>query len=138
MTQDAKVKSTTSISRIWIIPILVVLIGGWMVYYQWKNQGPLITLEVQSATGIEVNKTPIKVKDLEIGQVKKITLKPDLEGVLVTARMPHICSLKILNFGLLPLVLAFQKCLGSIRFYQAVILRCRPMIQAKKNCTLLH
>lgn len=58
MTQDAKVKSTTSISRIWIIPILVVLIGGWMVYYQWKNQGPLITLEVQSATGIEVNKTP--------------------------------------------------------------------------------
>ena len=87
MTQDAKVKSTTSISRIWIIPILVVLIGGWMVYYQWKNQGPLITLEVQSATGIEVNKTPIKVKDLEIGQVKKITLKPDLEGVLVTARI---------------------------------------------------
>ncbi len=81
MTQDAKVKSTTSISRIWIIPILVVLIGGWMVYYQWKNQGPLITLEVQSATGIEVNKTPIKVKDLEIGQVKKITLKPNLEGV---------------------------------------------------------
>ena len=84
---EAKVKPTSSISRIWIIPILVIVIGGWMVYYQWKNQGPLITIELHSATGIEVNKTPIKVRDLDIGQVKKITLKPDLNGVLVTARI---------------------------------------------------
>lgn len=92
MTQEvsmnkAEVKPTSSISRIWIIPILVLVIGGWMVYYQWKNQGPLITIELHSATGIEVNKTPIKVRDLDIGQVKKITLKPDLDGVLVTARI---------------------------------------------------
>lgn len=92
MTQEvsmnkAEVKPTSSISRIWIIPILVLVIGGWMVYYQWKNQGPLITIELNSATGIEVNKTPIKVRDLDIGQVKKITLKPDLDGVLVTARI---------------------------------------------------
>ena len=87
MIEEAKVKPTTSISRIWIVPILVVIIGGWMVYYQWKNQGPLITIELQSAEGIEINKTPIKVKDLDVGQVKKITLKPDLNGVLVTARI---------------------------------------------------
>ncbi|MBQ4828387.1 intermembrane transport protein PqiB [Alteromonas sp. MMG017] len=87
MTEEAKVTSTKSISRIWIIPILVVVVGGWMVYQQWKNQGPLITIELQSATGIEVNKTPIKVRDLDVGQVKKITLKPDLDGVLVTARI---------------------------------------------------
>ncbi len=87
MTEEAKITSTKSISRIWIIPILVVVVGGWMVYQQWKNQGPLITIELQSATGIEVNKTPIKVRDLDVGQVKKITLKPDLDGVLVTARI---------------------------------------------------
>ena len=92
MTQEvsmnkAEIKPTSPISRIWLIPILVMVIGGWMVYYQWKNQGPLITIELHSATGIEVNKTPIKVRDLDIGQVKKITLKPDLDGVLVTARI---------------------------------------------------
>ena len=27
---EAKVKPTSSISRIWIIPILVIVIGGWM------------------------------------------------------------------------------------------------------------
>lgn len=87
MTETATIKPTTSVSRIWLIPLLVIIVGGWMVYYQWKNQGPLITIELHSAAGIEVNKTPIKVKDLDIGQVKKITLKPDLDGVLVTARI---------------------------------------------------
>ncbi|MDO6568888.1 intermembrane transport protein PqiB [Alteromonas sp. 1_MG-2023] len=87
MTEEAKITSSKSISRIWIIPILVIVVGGWMIYQQWQNQGPLITIELQSATGIEVNKTPIKVRDLDVGQVKKITLKPDLDGVLVTARI---------------------------------------------------
>lgn len=68
---EARVKPTSSVSRIWIIPILVIIIGGWMVYYQWKNQGPLITIELHSAAGIEINKTPIKVRDLDVGQVKK-------------------------------------------------------------------
>ncbi|MEG3768855.1 intermembrane transport protein PqiB [Alteromonas sp. 14N.309.X.WAT.G.H12] len=87
MSLEANIKSTTHISKVWLIPIIAVIIGGWMVWYQWKNQGPLITLELKSASGIEVNKTPIKVRDLEIGQVKKIVLKPDLDGVLVTARI---------------------------------------------------
>ncbi len=87
MTSEAKVKSTTHISKVWLIPIIAIIVGGWMVWYQWKNQGPLITIELKSASGIEVNKTPIKVRDLEIGQVKKIELKPDLNGVLVTARI---------------------------------------------------
>ncbi|QJR79810.1 intermembrane transport protein PqiB [Alteromonas pelagimontana] len=87
MNEQAQVKPTTRISKVWIIPILAVLVGGWMVYYQWKNQGPLITIELKSAAGIEVNKTPIKVRDLDIGQVKNIELKPDLNGVIVTARI---------------------------------------------------
>lgn len=87
MSEHAHIKSTRRISKIWIIPILVIIVGGWMVYTQWKNQGPLITIEVKSASGIEVNKTTIKVRDFDVGQVKKIELKPDLDGVLITARM---------------------------------------------------
>jgi paraquat-inducible protein B len=58
-----------------------------MVYYQWNNQGPLITIEFVSATGIEPDKTKIKAKDVEIGSVKKVALKSDLSGVIVTARI---------------------------------------------------
>ncbi|WP_018984855.1 intermembrane transport protein PqiB [Salinimonas chungwhensis] len=87
MSEQAQLQSTRRISKIWLVPILVIIVGGWMVYTQWRDQGPLITIELQSASGIEVNKTPIKVRDVDVGQVKKIELKPDLNGVLVTARM---------------------------------------------------
>lgn len=87
MTEEATIKPASQVSVIWLIPLIVVCIGGWMIYHQWKNQGPLITIELTSASGIEINKTPIKVKDLDIGIVKKIVLKPNLDGVLVTARI---------------------------------------------------
>jgi paraquat-inducible protein B len=74
-------------SRIWLIPLLAVLIGGWMVYQDWKNQGPLITVEFAKASGIEVGTTKIKSLDVDIGQVTKVVIKPDLDGVIVTARL---------------------------------------------------
>ncbi|RDV24244.1 MCE family protein [Alteromonas aestuariivivens] len=87
MNNQATIKPTTRVSKVWLVPILAILIGAWMLYYQWKNQGPMITIEVSSAAGIEVNKTPIKIRDLDVGQVKKMELKPDLDGVLVSARI---------------------------------------------------
>ena len=87
MNNEAQVKPTSRISKVWLIPIVAIIVGAWMVFYQWQNQGPLITIEMPSATGIEVNKTPVKARDLDVGIVKKIELKPDLDGVLVTARI---------------------------------------------------
>lgn len=84
---SAAVKPASRFSKVWFIPAVAVLIGIWMVVQQWANQGPLITIVLESASGIEVNKTPIKVRDLEVGVVKKIDLKPDLDGVVITARM---------------------------------------------------
>ncbi|WP_100641922.1 intermembrane transport protein PqiB [Alteromonas facilis] len=84
---SAAVKPAARFSKVWFIPLIALLIGVWMVVQQWANQGPLITITLESATGIEVNKTPIKARDLDVGIVKKIDLKPDLNGVIVTARM---------------------------------------------------
>ena len=96
MTDNAAVKPTTRISKVWVLPIIALLIGAWMVYYQWQNQGPLITIDMSSASGIEVNKTPIKIRDLDVGQVKKIELKPELDGVTVTARLEKSAA-RLLN-----------------------------------------
>lgn len=82
----AKIKRA-KLSSIWLIPILALFIGSWMVYHDWKNQGDLITLEFKTASGIEVGKTKLKSLDVDIGQVTKVVIKPDLEGVIVTARL---------------------------------------------------
>ena len=87
MAEQAKIEPTTRISKVWFIPFITFLIGAWMVYYQWSNQGPEITIKMESAAGLEANKTAIKVRDLDIGKVTKIELDPDLNGVIVTARL---------------------------------------------------
>jgi len=85
--EEAIVKPVRTISKIWLVPIIAFLVGMWMVYYQWSNQGQLITLQFNSATGLEAGKTKIKTRDVDIGIVKKIELSDDLSGVIVTARM---------------------------------------------------
>lgn len=85
--EEALIKPLRTLSKIWLVPIVALLIGIWMVYYQWSNQGPVITIEFKTATGLEAGKTKIKTRDVDIGLVNKIELADDLSGVLVTVRM---------------------------------------------------
>jgi paraquat-inducible protein B len=85
--EAAEIKPLKSVSKIWLLPIVALSIGLWMVYYQWSNQGPLITIKFETATNLEAGKTKIKTRNVDIGEVKKIELLPDLKGVLVTARL---------------------------------------------------
>lgn len=87
VTEEALIKPVRTVSKIWLVPIVAFFIGVWMVYYQWSNQGPLITIEFKTATGLEAGKTKIKTRNVDIGVVKNIELSDDLSGVLVTARM---------------------------------------------------
>jgi paraquat-inducible protein B len=87
MPEEALIKPVRTVSKIWLVPIVAFFIGAWMVYYQWSNQGPLITIEFTTATGLEAGKTKIKTRNVDVGVVKDIELTEDLSGVLVTVRM---------------------------------------------------
>jgi paraquat-inducible protein B len=84
---DAKIKPIRTISAIWFIPVIALLIGAWMIYYQWSNQGEIVTIHFSSAEGLEAGKTKIKSRNVNIGEVKSITLNENADGVIVTARM---------------------------------------------------
>ncbi|MGB5488246.1 MAG: intermembrane transport protein PqiB [Lysobacterales bacterium] len=83
----AKVAPLRRISPLWLIPLVTLLVGAWMVYDDWSKQGPLITIEFSTAEGLEEGVTKVKTRDVEVGQVEKITLNAELNGVLVTARL---------------------------------------------------
>jgi paraquat-inducible protein B len=87
LPEEALVKPVRTVSKIWLVPIGALFIGIWMVYYQWSNQGQLITLQFKTATGLEAGKTKIKTRDVDIGVVRDIELSEDLSGVIVTVRM---------------------------------------------------
>lgn len=75
------------VSIVWLIPLLAALIGGWLAYKTLTEQGPLITISFKTAEGLEVGKTVVKFKNVDIGTVEAIDLKDDLSGVVVSVRM---------------------------------------------------
>ena len=87
---EAEVRSRKrhfSISIVWLVPLVAVLIGGWLVFKALSEKGPTIAITFKSAEGLEAGKTKIKYKDVELGQVSTITLSPDLSQVIVTAEL---------------------------------------------------
>ena len=93
---SAKIEQIKSVSMIWFVPFIALLIGAWMVYYQWSNEGPLITIAFDSAEGMEIGKTKIKSFNVDIGEVKNIVLNENADGVIVTVRMAKNAE-KLLN-----------------------------------------
>lgn len=83
----AKVQTKRGFSIIWVVPILALIIGGWLVYKAMSEKGPTLTITFETAEGLEAGKTKIQYKDVEIGKVTEIDLTEDLSGVAVTVEM---------------------------------------------------
>ena len=76
-----------SLSPIWIVPLVALMIGAWMIYDNLSKLGPSITLIMDNAEGIEAGKTLIKTRNVEVGRVEKVSLSDDLTHAEITARM---------------------------------------------------
>ncbi|ATJ82966.1 intermembrane transport protein PqiB [Halomonas beimenensis] len=83
----ARATRQAPLSPIWVVPIVALLIGAWLVYDTYMSRGPLITLTMESADGIEAGSTLIKTRNVEIGRVESVTLSEDLSRVVLKARM---------------------------------------------------
>jgi len=83
----ADVTPLKSISFIWLIPILAVFIGLWMVYNNVTSRGPLVVIAFETGEGIEAKKTKIRTKSVDIGLVEKLELNSEENNVLVTVRI---------------------------------------------------
>ncbi len=86
------------LSPIWIVPLVAVIIGLWLVYDNYARRGPEITLEMPNAEGIEAGKTLIKTRNVQGGRVTGVRLSDDLTHTVVTARMADDTD-RLLNEG---------------------------------------
>ncbi|MCW4151770.1 intermembrane transport protein PqiB [Halomonas sp. 18H] len=83
----ARASRQAPLSPIWIVPIVALLIGAWLVYDNYASQGPMITLTMDSADGIEAGSTMIKTRNVEVGQIESVSLSDDRSQVVMQARM---------------------------------------------------
>jgi paraquat-inducible protein B len=70
---------------VWILPAVVVLAGGFVVVREKLAQGTSIEIRFANADGLESNKTKVRYKDVEIGEVTAIRVGEDRKEVIVTA-----------------------------------------------------
>jgi len=85
----AVVQQKASVPVVWLIPLVAALVGLYLAYVSWSEQGPTIQIRFETAEGFEAGKTKIKFKDVEIGLVETVRLSDDISGVIVTANLVH-------------------------------------------------
>ena len=81
------VEQKKGISAVWIVPLVALLFGAWLVVKAVAERGIFITVQFDSANGIVVGKTEVRYKGLTIGKVSNIDVNDDLQSVLVEIEM---------------------------------------------------
>lgn len=85
-----KVKESKGIqilTTIWLVPFLAMIIALWLAFQYYAKIGPTIKITFKSNAGLIANQSQIKMRDVTIGMVTKISLSEDGRGVTVQARM---------------------------------------------------
>ena len=86
-TAVAQKKGRRRISLIWAIPVITVLIGGWLVWDTYSKRGPLITIIFDQGDGLTAGQSVVKHRDVTLGTVTAVKLTSDMNHVRVTVQM---------------------------------------------------
>ncbi|QCG95658.1 MCE family protein [Azospirillum sp. TSA2s] len=80
------------LSPLWILPLVAVLIAGWLGWRWYEERGPQIVITFQSGDGLEAGRTRIKHKNVDLGVIESVRLSDDLSQVIATARMDRTAT----------------------------------------------
>jgi paraquat-inducible protein B len=86
-TEKADIGRGRKISGIWIIPILALVLGVYMVIHNWLTEGPVIEIAFSTAEGLVAGKTKIKYRNVEMGLVEEVRLNDKFDGVISKVKM---------------------------------------------------
>ncbi|MET1080750.1 MAG: MlaD family protein [Pseudomonas sp.] len=85
----AKIRPASNWSAIWVLPLVALLIGGWLAWRAYDQAGIEIQVLFPTGEGIQVNKTEVIYKGMQIGKVVGLALdeKGENQGVIATLEM---------------------------------------------------
>ncbi|QBF28523.1 MCE family protein [Pseudomonas tructae] len=85
----AKTRPASNWSAIWILPLIALVIGGWLGWQAYRESGVNIQVRFESGEGIVANKTEVVFKGMSVGKVKELVLdaKGSRTGVIATIEM---------------------------------------------------
>ncbi|MBW3696997.1 MCE family protein [Vibrio sp. T187] len=79
------IKKNKGVSPLWILPILTLVLAGWLVVKSIHDAGQRVQIYFSDAAGLVAGRTTIRYQGLEVGMVRDITLSKDLTNIYVDA-----------------------------------------------------
>ena len=70
----AKTRPASNWSAIWVLPLIALLIGGWLAWRAYSEAGIQVELIFASGEGIQAGKTELMYKGMAVGKVVSISL----------------------------------------------------------------
>ena len=68
---------------VWVVPLVALLLGGWLLYRNFAAQGPVAKVRFETADGISAGKTEVRCRSVRVGLVRDVKLADDLKSVSV-------------------------------------------------------
>lgn len=88
--QIPEIKESTKfnfITSIWIVPIIALIIAGWLAYQHFSERGPEIKIIFPQNEGLVAGQSVIKFRNVPVGKITRIYAEEGTDGVIVVARM---------------------------------------------------
>ena len=82
-----EISSGRGFNPIWVVPVVAIVIGLYMVIHTKLTEGPEIRIEFKGADGLEAGKTKVRFRDVDVGIVEDVSLSDSMDRVIVTAKM---------------------------------------------------
>ncbi len=80
-------KQDSKFNHVWWLPLIALIMVVYFSVNRYASQGPLIHIKFETAEGLEVGKTKLRYKDVNIGKVEKINLDQNYKDVLISVRL---------------------------------------------------
>lgn len=77
---EAIVRSGRRISLAWILPLLAVVLAGWLGYRAWTLKGIGVSVGFQNGHGLKPG-DEVRYRGISVGEVKEIRLTADGDGI---------------------------------------------------------
>lgn len=74
-------------SLVWLMPLLAIAVAGGVVWKNFADKGPLITITFPSAAGIKADTTELRIRDLRVGIVEEVGFSDDMNSVVTHVRV---------------------------------------------------
>jgi len=86
-SRPLKTINRAKVSVLWVIPLLAVIVGGYLVFERIQAVGPLVTLTFREGDGLLPDQTAVRYRGVQIGTVHSVALSADGKCVEVVSRL---------------------------------------------------